>query len=233
MSQLQFEQKDLMERFGADLTLGELFRHIEEDLKSVNEVVCQFKVNGLALDEKGEERLAAALISDVETLEVFSQKPSDILADVLLNWVKQIPALLQRNDELAGEIRFKGVEGQLKSLVELIDQCQLLVDSIISIDSVFPNLTAVKSDSWKQAQRQMAGAIGEALQAFQKKDFNWLADILEYDLGHSLQIWMENLEKMRLDVTDQGPALTQQDVKHADLKDGNPANAEKRGTSAT
>lgn len=209
MSQLFFERQDLVERFGEQTTLGEIFSHIENDLKQLSEVVCQFKVNGLALDEQGEKRLADSALSELETLEVTSQKPRDILSDVLANWVKQIPALLERNDELASEIRFKGVEGQLKSLVELIDQCQLLVDSIISIDSVFPELRQVQSDNWKQAQRLMASGIGEALQAFQKKDFNWLADILEYDLGHSLQTWMELLENMRQD-------LQNKDVAHAD-----------------
>jgi hypothetical protein len=213
MSQLLFQQHELIARFGSEVTLGEVFRHIENDLKTVSEVVCQFKVNGLALDEPGEKRLADASLVELQTLEVFSQRPREILGDVLLNWVKQIPALLERNDELASEIRFQGVEGQLKSLVELIDQCQLLIDSIISIDSVFPDLKMVQSDKWKQAQKQTAAAIGEALQAFQKKDFNWLADILEYDLGHSLQTWMEHLDSMRQDLqkTDAG-----QDVKDSD-----------------
>ncbi|MGZ5279484.1 MAG: hypothetical protein ACXWC9_06060, partial [Pseudobdellovibrionaceae bacterium] len=200
MSQLLFQQQELVARFGSEVTLGEIFLQIENDLKALSEVVCQFKVNGLALDEQGEKRLASVQLGELQTLEVFSQQPRAILGDVLTNWVKQIPALIERNDELAGLIRFKGVEGQLKSLVELIDQCQLLIDSIISIDSVFPELMMVQSEKWKKAQKQTASAIGEALQAFQKKDFNWLADILEYDLGHSLQTWMEHLDSMKQDL---------------------------------
>lgn len=216
MSQLLFQQQELVARFGPEVTLGEIFLQIENDLKALSEVVCQFKVNGLALDEQGEKRLASVQLGELQTLEVFSQQPRAILGDVLTNWVKQIPALIERNDELAGLIRFKGVEGQLKSLVELIDQCQLLIDSIISIDSVFPELTMVQSEKWKKAQKQTASAIGEALQAFQKKDFNWLADILEYDLGHSLQTWMEHLDSMKQD-------LQNTDVKNADDANKNGA----------
>jgi hypothetical protein len=69
----------------------------------------------------------------------------------------------------------------------------------------------VKSEAWKKAQTQMASAIGEALQAFQKKDFNWLADILEYDLGHALQTWMEQLDQCHLE-------LQNTDVKKADVE---------------
>jgi hypothetical protein len=120
--------------------------------------------------------------------------------NVLRNWSEQIPKMIQMNDDLATQIRFKGIEGQLKTLVDLIDESQLLVDSIISIDTAFSHLPVVQSESWRKAQKLMAHGIGEALQAFQKKDFNWLADILEYDMGHSLQTWMELLENLNQDV---------------------------------
>lgn len=200
MNQLFFEQQDLAARFGLEATLGEVFTQIEKDLKIVNEVVCQFTVNGLALDEQAEKRLAGSTLKEVQSLAVQSERPDAILQNVLSSWAKQIPQLIKMNDDLATQIRFKGVEGQLKTFVDLIDEAQLLVDSIISIDLVFANLPVVRSEAWKKAQRQMAEAVGEALQAFQKKDFTWLADILEYDLGHSLQTWMELLESLRRDV---------------------------------
>ena len=201
MSQLYFEKQDLIGKFGADATLGEVFGQIENELKSSQEVVCQFKVNGLALDEESEKRLAGATLEEVHTLEVLSQQPTAILGDILKSWSEQIPAMIKQNDDLAAEIRFKGVEGQLKNLVGLIDQCQLLVDSIMSIDTVFSDFPIVQSESWRTAQKQMAEGIGEALGAFQKKDYTWLADILEYDMGHSLQSWMELLESLKQDVT--------------------------------
>jgi hypothetical protein len=117
MSQLNFGQQELVDRFGLEATLGEVFKQVENDLRPINEVVCQFKVNGMALDEQAEKRLAEVKLAEVQSLEVFSQQPGAILGDVLRNWVKQIPALIERNDFLSGEIRFKGVEGQLKSLV--------------------------------------------------------------------------------------------------------------------
>jgi hypothetical protein len=200
MNQLNFNKQDLVARFGEEAKLSEVFSQIEKDLKVINEVVCQFKVNGLALDEQGEKRLSDAQVLEVETLVVHSQSPQAILSNVLRNWSDRLPELIQMNDDLAQAIRFQGVDGQLKNLVDLIDESQLLVDSIMSIDTVFSNLEIVGSEAWKKAQRDMAHGIGEALQAFQKKDFNWLADILEYDMGHSLQTWMELLESLKQDV---------------------------------
>lgn len=200
MNQLYFEHNELTARFGEEATLGEVFGQIEKDLKTVNEVVCQFSVNGMALDEQGEKRLATATLKEVQNLAVQSERPDAILVNVLRNWSEQIPKMIQMNDDLAAQIRFKGIEGQLKTLVDLIDESQLLVDSIISIDTAFSHLSVVQSEPWRKAQKLMAHGIGEALQAFQKKDFNWLADILEYDVGHSLQTWMELLENLSQNV---------------------------------
>lgn len=197
MSEINFSGADLQKKFGTEATLGSVFRAIENDLKRTGEVVCQFKVNGLTLDEASEQRLAAALLKEVETLDVTSQKPSDILRGVLGNWCLQLPKMIEKNDQLSTNLRFKGLDGQLTLLIAFIDDCQLLVDSLISIDQVFPHIDIVQSGTWKSAQRQMALAIGEALAAFQKKDFTQLADILEYDMGHTLQVWWDILTRLQ------------------------------------
>ena len=197
MNQNLFQSGELIQRFGQEAKLDTVFKGIENELKKTGQVVCQFKINGMALDESDEARLSQASLSEVETLEVLSQKPSEILDGILLNWCERIPQMITKNDQLATDIRFKGMEGQLKILVSLIDDCQLLVDSLMSIDQVFPQLPMVKSESWSKAQRQMAASIGEALNAFQKKDFTQLADILEYDMGHSLQVWVELITQLK------------------------------------
>ena len=201
MSQFFFEQNDLIQRFCADATLGDVFTQIEGEVKAIKEVICQFKVNGLALNEQDEKRLSSSSLEEIQTLEVYSQEPRAILGDVLVSWSSQIPTMIEQNDRLAEQIRFQGMEGLLKALVELIDQSQLLVDSILSIDTVFSEFPVVQSEAWRSAQQQMAETIGEALQAFQKKDYTWLADILEYNMGHSLQTWMELLGRLKQDVT--------------------------------
>ena len=202
MSEIIYSHKDLLNQFGNEANLGQVFQQIEKELQVRNEVVCQFKINGLALDEADEKRLAVVGLSEVEILEVKSQKPSSLLGEVLINWVQQIPGLIQQNDELANDIRFKGIEGQLKKFVDLVDGSQLLIDSIISINNVFPNLSLVKSESWLAAEKQTARTIGQALEAFQKKDFTQLADVLGYDMGHSLQTWMELLEGLKKEIKD-------------------------------
>ena len=202
MSQLSFQGPDLVAKFGSNTELQVVFRYIEKELAAVQEVVCQFKINGMALTEETEKTLAQAKVGEVQVLEVTGQRPRAILGDILVGWVQQIPNLIKKNDTLAGAFRFKGAEGQLRALVDLIDDAQLLIDSISSIQTVFAQMPLVKSAQWRDAQIKMGAAVGEVLAAFQKKDYTLLADILEYDMGHALQVWLDTLAKLQAGLTE-------------------------------
>lgn len=193
MNQFTYSKADLIEKFGEQTSVGEIFKKLENEIYQQGQVVCQFQINGLSLDEDAEKRLAQADVQEVEELVLSCQTPANLLLGVVDNWVETIPGLLKASDQLATDIRFKGIEGHLNKLVELIDSCQMLVDSIISIDNVMSEHPRVQAEAWARSENLMAGAIGEVLHAFQRKDYVLLADILEYDLGHSLQSWLENL----------------------------------------
>ncbi len=193
MNQKVYTREMLNEKFSEDTSLKTIFQEIEAELKPTGQVVCQFRVNGLNLSEEAEQRLAQVKLADVEMIEVNSQNPAQILENVLQTWIVRIPGIIERNDELSKKIRLDGVEGGLKSFVELIDDCQLLVDSVISINTLFPHIAGVQSSVWRNAEHLIADGIGQSLGAFEKKDYPLLADILEYDLGHALQTWLETL----------------------------------------
>lgn len=193
MNQKIYTREMLNEKFSDDTSLKTIFQEIEADLKPTGQVVCQFRVNGLNLSEEAEQRLAQVKLADVEIIEVNSQNPAQILENVTQTWIVRIPGIIERNDELSKKLRFDGVEGGLKSFVDLIDDCQLLVDSVISINTLFPHIAGVQSQVWRNAENLIAEGIGQSLGAFEKKDYTLLADVLEYDLGHALQTWLETL----------------------------------------
>lgn len=196
MNHISFLGTDLRNQFGEQGHISQVFTYIENELRKKDQVVCRFQINGVDLDEPAEKRLSNCHLNEIEKIDVYYQGPTQVLNEIIQNWQVQIPKMITVNDDLANKFRFQGIDGNLKSLVELIDNCQLLVESIISIDSVLAKNKFVKSESWQQAKMAMASTIGEVLAAFQKKDFTWLADILEYDLGHNLQIWSENFAKL-------------------------------------
>jgi hypothetical protein len=166
---------------------------LENNLLQNGEVVCQFHLNGMKMTESDEKRLSQISIAEIETIEIESESPQALLFGLIDNWVSELPLLVRNADELAKEIKFKGVEGHLKSFVDLIDSCQFLTESLISLEGIIKG-PMIKKEQWRKAEQLTAQAISQSIKAFEVKDFVLLSEILEYDLGHALQIWLEQIQ---------------------------------------
>lgn len=192
----------ITQRYNADLiltefpsltNLSELFGALEQKTLSVGHVICQFRVNGMNFSESDEKKAQEMAIRDIEFLEILVDTPMNLLASVIQNWIEDLPRLVERADQLAAGIREKGLEANYTPFVRLIDDCQFLTDSLLSIRTFPIAAEAVGRPEWEDAEKATAKAVGESLQAFEKKDSNWLADVIEYDLANCLQNWHELL----------------------------------------
>lgn len=192
-----FNRQELINMFGTELRLGEVFDRLEKQMSKTGQVVCLFKINGMSLDEEAEKRFSQSSLQEVDLIEVQTQDPSILLVNVVDGWIQQIPTFIERTDLLAQDIRIKGLDGQMNQIVDLIDSCQMLIESLISIDSVLPENPIVQGEYWLKYEKSTATAVGETLDAFQRRDINLLADLLEYDLAHSLQCWLEILTNFK------------------------------------
>jgi hypothetical protein len=195
MTKTVVTKNDILERYSPIQDLGTLFKTLEAEFLQKGEVICQFRLNGMTLSETDESRLAEIHIHEVEKIEIDSENPTTLLFGLLDNWIKELPELIKNTDELSKTIRFNGIEGHLKSLVDLIDSCQFLMDSLVGLQSIIKS-DLIDKNEWKKAEEMTVRAIGESIRAFEIKDFVLLAEILEYDLAHSLQIWTEQLVRV-------------------------------------
>jgi hypothetical protein len=209
MNTQKLTQSEILAQFSEVTVFSELIKKLELQSQKSGEVVCQIIINGVPFTEVDEAKFAQQSTAEIQMIEIFTRRPDEILTEVIDNWILEIPKMIRLNDQLAQEVRFNGLQGQLKRLVDLIDHSQLLIDSIISMGTLFENLSTVRSEEWQRAQRSSCDSVSEALLAFQKKDFNLLADVLEYDLGHALQSWLDLFsiirEENRVNDLSQGP----------------------------
>lgn len=192
MKTVVLSASEIQSEFPSIATYEELFRALEQRFSLSGEVICAFNVNGHTLTEAMEGRVGSGSIEEIKTLEVQTDVVSNLLVEVMQSWIPVIPEMTERIDQLSQKIKSKGISGNLQNLVKSIDDCQLLIDSVISIGSVLGQHPIVKSEIWTAAESKTAAAVGEALQAFQNKDFVTLSDVLEYDLAQSLNQWHEN-----------------------------------------
>lgn len=196
MNRSKFNLEEILKDYSEAQNLGDLFHKVEDTFAARGEVVCQFIINGMALTEADEQRMSQVPFDEIRTLEIDSESPAVLLFGLLNNWIAELPELLRSIDSLAKDIKFKGIEGKLKSFVDMIDSCQFLVESLINLESILKK-ESMDIENWKKNKVLTARAIGDALGAFENKDFVLLSEVLEYDLGHSLQEWLEEIIRMR------------------------------------
>lgn len=197
MNKVSLNREKLSELFEGESLLGDVFKFYERKILEDGEIVCRFSVNGLQLSEEDEKKFAQFKIQEVEILEIESQRPDILLSEVISNWTDSLPRLIKKSDQLAQAFRFSGAEHQMSQFVDIVDSCQFLVESLMSLRSLCGTYDFVGSPAWNSSEELTARAIAEALTAFEKKDFVLLADVLEYDLGHCLQTWLETLTELR------------------------------------
>ena len=197
MTKRTFDRQSLEEKFQGAHSLGDVFRQAEAQIQELGEIVCRFSVNGLSLTEEDETKFSNFMLGEVDLLEIESESPDKLLSEVIENWVTSLPALIKKSDQLSQTLRQEGIENHVGQFVEIVDSCQFLVESLISLRTLCQSYPFVDSGKWKENETLSAKAIQQALVCFETKDFVLLADVLEYDLAHGLQSWLEALSELR------------------------------------
>ncbi len=194
-----FSQEELKNEFSSP-SFGGLKRELEKKFEQDGLVVCQFKLNGLSLNEKQEVEFSDLKVSDINQLEVLAEAPDQLLPAVIEGWLHELPFLIVQVDSLSKKMKFDGPEGQLKNFVDLVDSCSSLTDCLMAIEKTLIQDLETKT-FWASNSLHMTETIQQLLAAFEKKDFVLLSEILEYDLAHGLQKWNETLGRIHAGVS--------------------------------
>lgn len=182
-------------------SLNELIGALEKEAESKGEVICQVLINDMALTEGDEQRLAAIPLSDIHKLEIRSERPAQLLFDILLNWEQELPKMIAKSDELATRLRNEGREAVYTPFVQLVDSCQFLIESLMSLDAVVETGRYLSPEVWTASEKVMAESVGQTLDAFEQNNDAILADVIEYDLANALQSWFDLLKGFRATLT--------------------------------
>lgn len=196
MERFKVSGDDLRAFYKENIALSRVFSDIERDLQSSDQVVCQFIVNGLELSEKDEKRFSEVLLAEVETLEYLTENSEKIVGVVLRGWLEALPELMRNTELLSRKMRARGLSGLLKDIHDLLSNCEFLMDSSITIRSLMRAEGYEAEIQWFEVERVSKETVQQALNSLENKDFVLLADVLEYDLNHMLQLWFEELQKM-------------------------------------
>lgn len=194
MERYKVSGQELRNFYREDIALSRVFRDIEKDLRATNQVVCRYIVNGLEVAESDEARFATVTLVQIESLEYLTENSRDLTALVLKGWIEALPELVLKTEGLAQRMRAQGLSGLLKSIHDLVQNCEFLIDSAVNIRKTMGDqfLGAYPAD-WQKIEEHSKNTVLEALRSLENKDFVLLADVLEYDLNNMLQMWLDHL----------------------------------------
>jgi len=204
MITMRYSQEQLLSQFPHCVTLADLFRAVEKTAEVQGRVVCQFRINGVNFTEADEKKLEPLGMAEVNLVEVLVDTPENLLNSVILNWIEELPRMVIQCDQISTALRDDGFNVQYTPIVRLIDSCQFLNESLVSMKSFSSVQSLLDEAMWNQATDQTSKAVSETVTAFEKKDSNWVADVIEYDLASSLQRWQEVLRDLYGNLTSGG-----------------------------
>lgn len=196
MVTLRYTGVQIVDQFPGLTDLSQVFAAFEKKFEEEGQVICQFRINGLQFNEADEMKAKFVSMTEIENVEILVDTPANLLEAVIMNWIEELPGMIEKTDAIAESFRKEGFQIQYTPFVRIVDSCQFLIDSLLSIQSLRGQDKIVGSAEWRKLEASTVKAIGESLGAFEKKDANWLADVLEYDLANSLQNWYELLKKI-------------------------------------
>lgn len=195
MERFKVSGEDLRNFYQENISLERVFRDIESDLRSTNQVVCRYIINGMDIAEADEARFAAVRLAEIETLEYLTENSRDLTSQVLRGWIEALPELILETEKLAKRMCAQGLSGLLKPIHDLVHNCEFLIDSAVTLKGLMGDqFMGAGPDHWARTEAESKRTVLEALRALENKDFVLLADVMEYDLNNVLQMWLDHLK---------------------------------------
>ncbi|MCX7977517.1 MAG: hypothetical protein N2578_00785 [Bdellovibrionaceae bacterium] len=189
MDRYSVSGEDLRKHYPPGTLLGQVFCDIERELEASDFAVCQFIVNGIPLAEAEEEKYSKMPLSDVVTLEYLCDSTSRLLLSVCAGWRQAIPEMILHAEQLSGRLRFESMQTLYHGILELIKNCEVLVNSLSTIRAYMGEEVVARLPEWSLAEEKTKLMVYEADGAMRQKELLQLADILEYDLINCLEMW--------------------------------------------
>jgi hypothetical protein len=197
MDKIRISGVDLRDFYQPAQKLSQVFQEIENELAAKNQIICRLIVNAHVLneaEESFESEFGNMPLEMVESFEYWTDHAKQLAPNIIRSWKKLLPELIANCDDLAARIRFDGAHEQMPRVERLVENCQYLVESLVLLRQSLGDTALAQYTDWAVAQEQMEHLLHEALVAIEKKDFQLLADVLEFDFAHNLGQWIKFLD---------------------------------------
>jgi hypothetical protein len=165
------------------LSLNDIIEGIQDRLRESGEVLCEVRINGMALTETDEDRFAESPLSEIRELAVKSSEVPNLIRDAQSSILDYLNEMMRVSLKVSEHFRDGRMEEAHAAFHALIDAAHWLMEMIEQFNKTNPVSEA-------DAEAQLLAVSQELLSVYQKKDYVLVADILEYDWTSTLEVWL-------------------------------------------
>jgi hypothetical protein len=190
-----WDKTELEKQYPGCATLGEIISALEQDFSQRGEVICEIRVNGVILEESDEEKFRSNPSEAINDLSISTNSPAKLINDAIASALGFLPEIELASIAAAEALRGPDVVAARKSFIEILDSCQWVIDTIMHVRGAASGIgkPVTNTERWFEAEKLVGRVIGELTEAFTKSDIVLVADLLEYELPPSLQLWADTL----------------------------------------
>jgi hypothetical protein len=189
-------KSEMASTFADCATLRDVITKLEVEMSAQGEVICEIRVNDIALSEEDEAQFADCALADLQSLQIQSNRPLDLVRDALKSAVELMPGLEKSALVTAELLRAGEAVRAAKGFEETVAGCQWLVETLLHVrgasDGIGKPITQI--DQWMESEKLIGRVVTEVSEAHSRADSILVADLLEYEMTAALASWKSTIE---------------------------------------
>ena len=187
---------DLKKNFPLALNLGNLIEALTQWFESRGRVICSISVNGMKLKESEEVKFANVKISDIQELRVESHTPEGLLDESLIGCQEHLLRIIDVYEKCAYLFRVQDIPYASRYHELALTGIYHFVDLVNNYAIVYESLRGKLSSAWLKCAQDLPECLTKICSAYEQKDYNLIADILEYELLEILENWKKEISAL-------------------------------------
>lgn len=209
MLETSWNRQELAANFPQAETFSQLVDAVSDRIEATGQVVCAVRVNGMNLTEEEETRFQETPVSEIESLNILSQTIQELLDQSLEGCAAYLERLLKAFEECARLFRTDDIQFAHSFHRACIEGSDYFVQLITHFKTVYQTHRGPLTPSWDELEMSLLQCLTRILDAYEKKDYILVADLLEYDLIDIFNGWQKELARIKNGAT--SPSSASQD----------------------
>jgi len=196
MKSLSWTKSEIALAFANCANLRDVITALETEMSAQGEVICEIRVNDMALTEEDEVKFADCATQDLSSLSIVTNRPAELVNDALRSAVSLMPQLEKSALTTAELLRAGEVTRAANGFKETVAGCQWLVETLLHVRGASEGTGQPISDlaNWVKSEKLIGRVVIEVGEAHAKMDSILVADLLEYEMTAALASWKSTIE---------------------------------------